>query len=61
MAGEAFKYVPQPAATNFAFPTVWFLFYVLHVPEQVEYHFVFIASAPLLYSVQCTYTFQVII
>ena len=51
MAGEAFKYVPQPAATNFAFPTVWFLFYVLHVPEQVEYHFVFIASAPLLYNV----------
>ena len=27
MTREAFKYVPQPAATTFAFPSFWFLFY----------------------------------
>ena len=29
MACAAFKYFPQTAATTFAFPSVWFLFYLL--------------------------------
>ena len=29
MVSAAFKHVPQPATTTFAFPYVWFFFYVL--------------------------------
>ena len=32
MASAAFKYVLQQAATTFAFPSIWFLFY----PETEE-------------------------
>ena len=28
MESAAFKYVPQPVATTFALPSVWFLFYL---------------------------------
>ena len=36
MASAAFKYVPQPAATTFALPSVWLLFYTLPATTAVK-------------------------
>ena len=36
MVSAAFKYVPQTAATTFAFSSVWFFFYVSSPPDSLD-------------------------
>ena len=48
MASVAFNSVPQPAATTFAFSSVWFLFYGLRADSPVPLDAVGVNGQPLL-------------